>query len=93
MSPDPDTLMAINASDCMSDALPDNQTLQRKSMRDESATLAAQATAAVLCFNRFMASHPPERMYSIGRDQDLEALAARIEFVPQSDGTVPAGRG
>jgi hypothetical protein len=60
--------MAINASDCMGDALPDNQTLQIISMRDESATLAAQATAAVLCFNTFMASHLLEQMISIGRD-------------------------
>jgi len=41
MSPDPNALMAVSASD----ALLNNQALQRKSTRDEIATLAAQATA------------------------------------------------
>jgi hypothetical protein len=51
MSADPDALIAINASDCASEALFNNQALQRKSVRDESATLAAQATTMAACFN------------------------------------------
>jgi hypothetical protein len=56
MTPDPHTLMAVNASDSMSDALLNNQTLQTNSARDASATLAAQATAISPCFNSFIAS-------------------------------------
>jgi hypothetical protein len=56
MTPDPHTLMAVNASDSTSDALLNNQTLQRNSARDASATLAAQATAISPCFNSFIAS-------------------------------------
>jgi hypothetical protein len=57
MSPDPNALMAINGSDCTSDALLNNQALQRKSMRDESATLAAQATTMAACFNTLITGH------------------------------------
>jgi hypothetical protein len=56
MTPDPHALMAVNASDSTSVALLDNQTLQRNSVRDASATLAAQATAISPCFNTFIAS-------------------------------------
>src|SRR5580692_198918 len=35
MAPDPNTLMAVKASDCTGDVL-NNQALQRNSMRDES---------------------------------------------------------
>jgi hypothetical protein len=51
MSPDPNALMTINASDRLSDALLNNQALQRENMRDASATLPAQATAIPSCFN------------------------------------------
>src|SRR5258707_10598877 len=57
MTPDPNTLMPVKASDCTSDALPNNQALQRNSMRDESATLTAQATAIPPCFNTLIGSH------------------------------------
>jgi len=61
MAPDPNTLMAVKASDCTGDVL-NNQALQRKSMRDESATLSAQATAVPPCLNAFIASHLPARI-------------------------------
>ena len=77
MSPDPIALMAVSASD----ALLNNQALQRKSMRDEIATLAAQATATAACFNTLITGHLhtrkpgadrprhlPDGMMSIGRD-------------------------
>jgi hypothetical protein len=51
MTAEPRTLMAVNASDCTSDALRKTHALQRTSARDASATLAAQATAIVPCFN------------------------------------------
>jgi len=54
MTPDPKTLMAVNASDWTSDAALNNQALQRKRVSDESGTLAAQATAI-----------PPEKVHSI----------------------------
>jgi hypothetical protein len=57
MTPDPNTLMAVKASGCTSDAPLNNQALQRNSMRDESATLTAQATAIPPCFNTLIASH------------------------------------
>jgi hypothetical protein len=47
MSPDPNALMAASARD----ALLNDQALQRKSMRDEIATLTAQGAAAAACFN------------------------------------------
>jgi hypothetical protein len=57
MTPDPNTLMAVKASDCTSDAPLNNQALQRNSMRDESTTLTAQATAIPPCFNTLIAGH------------------------------------
>jgi hypothetical protein len=56
MTPDPNTLMAVNASDCTRDALLNNQALHRKRARDESATLAAQATAIPPCFDTLITS-------------------------------------
>lgn len=77
MSPDPNALMAVSASD----ALLNNQALQRKSMRDEIATLAAQATATAARFNTLITGHLhtrkpganrrrhlPDGMMCIGRD-------------------------
>jgi hypothetical protein len=60
MTPDPSTLMAVNASDGTSDAPLANQALQRWSVTTESATLAAQATAIPSCFNALIAGdlHP-----------------------------------
>ena len=57
MTPDPNTLSAVNANDCTSEALPNNQALQRKSVRNESAPLAAQATAIPPCLNTLIVSH------------------------------------
>jgi hypothetical protein len=53
MSPDPSALMAANARD----ALLNNQALQRKSVRDEITTPAAQATATAACFNTLITGH------------------------------------
>jgi hypothetical protein len=77
MSPDPNALMAASASD----ALLNNQALQRKSTRHEIATLAVQATATAACFNTILTGHLqrrkpganrrrhlPDGMMSIGRD-------------------------
>jgi hypothetical protein len=60
MIPDPSALTAVNASDCTRDTLLKTHALQRKSMRDESATLAAQATAIPPCFKTVITSdlHP-----------------------------------
>jgi hypothetical protein len=101
MIPDPSTLMADSARD----PLLDNQAPQRISMREEIATLTAQATATAACFNILITGHLhtrksgasrrrlfPDGMISIGRDLQVEALAARIEFVPQPYETVPADR-
>ena len=60
MTPDPNTLMAVNASDGTSDAPLNNQAPQRRSVTTDSATLAAQATAIPSCFNALIAGdlHP-----------------------------------
>jgi hypothetical protein len=50
MSPDPNALMTTSASD----ALLNSQALQRKSTRNEIATLAVQATATAARFNTFI---------------------------------------
>jgi hypothetical protein len=60
MIPDPSTLIAVKASACTRDALLKTHAPQRKSIRDESAALAAHATAIPLCSNTVIASdlHP-----------------------------------
>ena len=63
MSPDANALRVVNASDCTSDAPPNSQMLHRGRSRDESATLAVQATAKVPCFNAFIGSDLRDRMY------------------------------
>jgi hypothetical protein len=103
MTPDPNTLMAVNASDCTSDALLNNQALQRKSVRDESATFAAQATAIPLSFDSLIASRlhmrkpganrqapSPDGMILVSTISEVEAVAGSIEFVPHPYETVPA---
>jgi hypothetical protein len=100
MSPDPDALSATTTSD----APLNNQALHRKKTRDEIATLAAQAAATAVYFNTLITDHLharkpgagrqrhlPDGMMSIGRDQQIEALAGSIEFVPDSYEIVPAG--
>jgi hypothetical protein len=47
MTADPNTLMTINAGNCRCDALLNNQALQRKSVKTEMVTPAAQATASL----------------------------------------------
>ena len=77
MSPDPNALMATSATD----VLGNNQALQRKSMRDEIATLTVQATVTAARFNTSITGHLhtpkrganrrrhfPDGMISIGRD-------------------------
>ena len=61
MTPDTNTLKAVNASDCTSAALLNNKALKRTSVRDESATLAAQATAIPLCCDTLIAAYLPMR--------------------------------
>jgi hypothetical protein len=56
MTPDPSTLIAVNASDCTRDTLLKTHALQRKSIRGKSAALAATATAIPLCFNTVIAA-------------------------------------
>jgi hypothetical protein len=103
MSADPDAFNAINASDCASDALFNSQALQRKRMRDESATLAEQATTMAACFNTLITvhlqcenpalideRHLPDGMMTIRTVGNPEALAGCIEFVPHLYETVPA---
>ena len=81
MNPDPNTLMAANAKDCTGEALFSSQTLHRKSVRTENATLAAHATMIPSCLNNLMMSllrwrNPapfddrrlPDATVSIGRD-------------------------
>jgi hypothetical protein len=53
MSPDAKALMAASASD----ALLNNQTLQTRNVRDESAAVPAQATTIAACFKTLIASH------------------------------------
>jgi hypothetical protein len=53
MSPDPDALMAASASD----AVLNNQALQRETTRDAIATLAAQATTTAAYFNTLITGH------------------------------------
>jgi hypothetical protein len=77
MSPDPIALMATSASD----APPNNRVLQRKSTRDEIATLTAQAIDTATYLNTLITGHLharkpganrqrhfPDRMISIGWD-------------------------
>jgi hypothetical protein len=47
MTADPNTLMTINAGNCRSDTLLNSQALQRKSIKTETVTPAAQATASL----------------------------------------------
>jgi hypothetical protein len=63
MTPDPNTLMAIKASDCTSDAPLNNQALQRNSMRDESATLTARRGAAGRCLGT---ARPTQNTRTVG---------------------------
>jgi hypothetical protein len=92
--------MAASASE----ALLNNRALPRNSTSDEIATLAEQATATEACFKNLITGplhtqtpganrrrHLPDGMMSIRWDQQVEALAAPIEFVPRFYETVPAG--
>jgi hypothetical protein len=56
-TPDPHRLKAVNAIVCTSGALLNNQALQRNSVRDESATIAVQATATPPYFNTLITGH------------------------------------
>jgi hypothetical protein len=57
LTPDPHRLKAVNATVCASGTLLNNQALQRDSVKDESTTIAAQATAIPPHFNTLITSH------------------------------------
>jgi hypothetical protein len=77
MSPDPNALMATSAID----VLLNSQALQRKSTRNEIATLAAQATAIAARFSTFITAVSM---------RENPALIDRAIF---PDGTIPIGCG
>ena len=77
MSPDPNALMTISASD----ALLNSQALQRKSTRNEIATPAVQATAIAAPFSSFITA------------VSMRENPAPIGGAILPDGTIPIGCG
>ena len=59
MAPDTKALIAINTGQCGSDTLLNNKALQRKSVKTESATVAANALALPKCFSTLITSPSP----------------------------------